>query len=111
MFFGDIKMFKKADIAVFAAVAAVAFAGFLILPHAKEGKTVVIKKNNETVFTGSLYKDTEVDLVTNLVVIKNGTVNVVWASCKNQICVKHKSISKSGESIICLPNAVIAQIK
>ena len=44
-------------------------------------------------------------------VIQNGEVFMENSNCKNQICVKHKKISRSGESIICLPNKVIIQTK
>ena len=32
------------------------------------------------------------------------------ANCKDLICVKHKPISKNGESIICLPNQVYIEV-
>ena len=38
--------------------------------------------------------------------IKDGTVDMVEASCKNQICVHEGKISRSGQSIVCLPNRV-----
>ena len=47
----------------------------------------------------------------NVVEISNGTVSVTEASCKNQVCVKHGSISRSGESIVCLPNRMVVRIE
>ena len=32
------------------------------------------------------------------------------ADCPDQICVRHKAISKSGESIVCLPHKVVVEI-
>ena len=75
------------------------------------GERVVIKKNNETVFEGKLQTDAEVHIKTNKIIIKDGCVFVESSSCKNQICVKHKKISKRGESIVCLPNKVTVEIK
>ena len=49
--------------------------------------------------------------VKNVVVIEDGTVKMESASCDNQICVKHKLISKDGESIICLPNKVVVEVR
>lgn len=46
----------------------------------------------------------------NVVVIKDGTVTVTEASCKNQVCVRHGAISRSGESIVCLPNRLVVRI-
>ena len=47
----------------------------------------------------------------NVVVISGGTVSVTEASCKNQVCVKHGAITKSGESIVCLPNRLVVRIE
>ena len=47
----------------------------------------------------------------NVVVISGGTVSVTEASCKNQVCVKHRTISKPGESIVCLPNRMVVRIE
>ena len=33
------------------------------------------------------------------------------SDCHNQVCVNHKPISRSGESIICLPHKVVVQIE
>lgn len=75
------------------------------------GQRVVIKKNNQTVFEGKLKDDAEINIETNTVIIKDGCVFMESATCKNQICVKHKKISKSGESIVCLPNKVTVEIE
>lgn len=105
-------MFKKKDIIIFALIAVMAAVGFIVLNiTASKGKTVVVKKNNKTVFTGSIFIDKTVDLKSNVVTIKNKEVFVEYANCKNQICVKHKKISKAGEVIVCLPNKVIVEIK
>lgn len=47
----------------------------------------------------------------NVVEIKDGTVSVTEASCKNQVCVRHGAISRSGESIVCLPNRLVVRIE
>ena len=46
----------------------------------------------------------------NVVEIRDGSVSVTEASCKNQVCVRHGAISKSGESIVCLPNWLVVRI-
>ena len=46
----------------------------------------------------------------NVVVISGGKVSVTEASCKNQVCVRHGAISKSGDSIVCLPNRLVVRI-
>ena len=47
----------------------------------------------------------------NVVEISGGTVSVTEASCKNQVCVKHREISRTGESIVCLPNRLVVRIE
>ena len=42
---------------------------------------------------------------------ENGTVKMESSDCHNQVCVNHKPISRSGESIICLPHKVVVQIE
>ena len=59
-----------------------------------EDKTIAVKRGNKL----------------NVIRIKHGYVTMSEASCENQVCVKHKAISKTGESIICLPNKVVVSI-
>ena len=59
-----------------------------------EDKTIAVKQGNKL----------------NIIRIKHGFVTMSEASCDNQVCVKHKAISKTGESIICLPNQVVVSI-
>ncbi|WLD76108.1 NusG domain II-containing protein [Mogibacterium neglectum] len=59
-----------------------------------EDKTIAVKQGNKL----------------NVIRIKHGYVTMSEASCQNQVCVKHKAISKTGESIICLPNKVVVSI-
>ena len=40
----------------------------------------------------------------NVLEIKDGKANVTEASCPDQICVRHKAIHYSDETIVCLPN-------
>lgn len=104
---------KKGDKILIFLVAIVLIVSFIIWAFVKNevGTKVVITKNNKVVYKASLFENKTVELGSNTVQIKNGKVSVTFADCKNQICKNHKEISKKGESIICLPNKVIAQIK
>ncbi len=46
----------------------------------------------------------------NIVKIEDGTVTVSEASCPDKICVNHRPISKTGETIVCLPNKLVVEI-
>ena len=58
--------------------------------------------------------DTEFTIATDLgenhVVIKNGTVNVDWADCENQVCVNTKSAEDLYDTIVCLPHKLVIEI-
>ena len=97
-------MLKKGDFIIILSVLLLALASSALVLSPESGKTVMVKENNKTVYSGSLYENKTVE-------IKNGKVRVSSADCKNQICVNHKPISKKGESIICLPNKVLAEVE
>lgn len=103
---------KKGDIIIIAIVLTLAIVlATVFYIGGDAGKTVIISVNNESVFEGPLSKNEEIDLETNLVVIEDGQVFVKSADCHNQICVRHRPISKKGETIVCLPNKVLIEIK
>ncbi len=47
----------------------------------------------------------------NIFRIEDGEVNMISADCPDQICVHHRSIHSNGETIVCLPNRVILEVK
>ena len=77
----------------------------------KHGDTVKVTVNGETFGVYSLDKDAIIDINgTNLLVIKDKEAYMESADCPNLTCVKHHPISKSGQSIICLPNRVVVTV-
>ncbi|MBO5211160.1 MAG: NusG domain II-containing protein [Clostridia bacterium] len=103
---------KKADVKLIICLVAVGIIALMaVLLCSKNGKTVVITQNNKQLYSLSLSEDKIIDLGTNIIEIKNGKVEVISANCKNQICVKHKKISKKSEQIVCIPNKVIITVE
>lgn len=47
----------------------------------------------------------------NIICITHGTVQITEADCNNQDCVRQGKISRSGQSIICLPHRLVIRIK
>jgi hypothetical protein len=47
----------------------------------------------------------------NLLVVEGGYAYVRSASCPDGICAAHRPVSHEGESIICLPNKVVVEIR
>lgn len=104
---------KKGDFVIVASVVmlvVLCLVVMIVFPK-NSGNQVVIKQNNEIVYSQSIYQDGTFDTGTNVIEIKDGVVFVESANCKNQVCVKTGKICKKGESIICLPNKVIVEIK
>lgn len=103
---------KKGDIVIIGTIAAtIALSIVLLFSFSKQGRRVIIKQNGAVVYDERIDIDKTVDIKTNTVVIKDGSVYMSDAACKNQICVNTGKISKKGESIVCLPNKVIIEIE
>lgn len=47
---------------------------------------------------------------TNRLEIREHEAVMVWADCPDQVCVHSKAVSRNGESVICLPNQVVASV-
>ncbi len=111
------KTVKKGDIILVAAVfaaAAVLFLCFNIF-NRSFGDSVRIEVNGEIAALLPLDENTVYDIetekgITNVLEISDGSAKMIWADCPDQICVSHKSISKNGEAIICLPNRVVVTV-
>ena len=93
-------------------VAAIGGGFFLLRP---EGSTVTATVDGVTYGTYSLSVDTVVDIQTgdgqlNRLVIQDGKAYVETATCPDGICASHRSISRRGESIVCLPHKVVITI-
>jgi hypothetical protein len=120
------KYIRKADIILLIVLVVIGLAASaaLSMSRTEAGKNakVVIESNGKTYAEYSLYTDTTVTVPApkqnsadnpehyNVVTIKGGEVSVTEASCKNQVCVKHGSISHTGETIVCLPNRLLVRI-
>ena len=106
---------KKQDfilIGTILAAAIIIFAALHFLPSG--GAYVQVEVDRAVVQTLPLSEDTkyiiETENGTNTLVINDGFAYISEADCKNQICVRHKKISKNGESIICLPHKVVITV-
>ena len=81
----------------------------------KDGTYAVVLKNNEEIGSYSLSENMQIpikegDKVTNILVIKDGKAYMESALCPDKICVKHRPIDKSGQTIVCLPQKVVIKI-
>ena len=100
------------DIAVFAVIAlAAAITLIFSRPGGEPGSSVEIRVGDEIFATAVLSSDKTIDVDGLCVVeISGGEARVIIAKCKNQICVRHRAISRPGEVIICLPQQVTVRV-
>jgi len=96
------------SVAVFAAALCVAL--FLFNASKIRGERANIYKDGKIVQTLDLNTPKEIDLGTNIILVKDGTICVKSATCPDKLCVKQGEISFGGESVICLPNKVVIEV-
>lgn len=108
---------KKADFVIIGIVIAVAAVMLIFLygSNSNFGSYVQIEINGEITETLPLDEDTQKEIITenggtNTLVIKDGKAKMTEANCPDGICKNHKSISRNGESIICLPHKVVISV-
>ena len=104
---------KKNDWILVAVILVLAGIGFLIFTSFGRQTAGIVKVtvDGELFGTYSLKEEQEIEINdTNRLIIEDGQVDMIEADCPDQICVSHKSISKNGETIVCLPNKVIVEV-
>lgn len=110
---------KKNDIilAISLVVIAIICALFIQLLVKKDGNVVEVSINGQVYKTLPLSINTELQIDGNevdgynVLVIENGYAYMKDADCSDKICVHQGKISKVGETIVCLPHKVVAEIK
>lgn len=109
---------RKGDILVLGLLLAAALLSRLI-PHMTgndtPGSEVVVFRDGNEIGRYSLSEDDTIavrgtDDGYNLILISGAAVRVTDADCPDKLCVRQRSISKSGESIICLPHKLVITI-
>ncbi len=102
----------KSDLLLFIAVVLIAGLIFALTTAMKSaGSTVLITLNGPTYAEVPLSENAEIDVDGLLtVVIDGGEVYVCESTCPDGLCEGMGKISKSGESIVCLPNGVVVKI-
>ena len=112
----DIRRFGKKDIILIAVIiAASVIVAFIAFTTSHEGSTVVITVSGEEYGRYPIDTDRVITVDTgsgiNEITINNGEAYVSYADCPQGICAHHKPVSRSGESIICVPHEVVIFIE
>ncbi|OLR56387.1 hypothetical protein BHK98_10085 [Hornefia porci] len=110
------KVLTKADFLLLILLVAIGLAlSWVSLSGSVRGQTAVVTVNGREYGRYSLSRDQSVTIRqnghTNKFSIKNGHVQMTYSDCKNQLCVEHSSISRTNQSIVCLPNRVVIEIR
>ncbi len=112
------KRFGKNDLILLVVLLAVAALGFYFFyfRNRPQGDQVQITIDGTVYGTYSLSKEQEIQIpdvsgaTTNVLSIKDGKAKMIEANCPDKLCEYQNAISKSGESIICLPNKVVVTV-
>ncbi len=105
------------DIILISAVLLISLVAFGVYTFTKNiGKYVTVSVNGKRIASYSLSKDRTENIssengeCTNTLVIKDGKAKITKASCPDKICVGHPAVSRTGETIVCLPNKVVITV-
>lgn len=109
------KNYKK-DILVVLILLVITVGIFFVLRfiHRKPADVVEIYREDTLIETYSFNDNGQYEIKNgddiNQIVIEDGEVFIREANCPDKLCVKQGSISKSGESIICLPHKIVVKV-
>lgn len=111
---------KKNDIIMISIIVVLALASYAAVNFYGGQKTkdaqAVVTIDGREYGTYPLSEDTRVRIESenegyNILLIEDGAASIEEASCPDKICVRHKHIDKTGETLVCLPNKVVVEIK
>ena len=107
----------KADFLVLGVIFIAALLTWVIpmIRNDRTGSDVIVLRDGKEIGRYSLSED---DIFTiwgddesyNLILVNDGAAKVTDADCPDKLCVRQRSISKNGESIICLPHKLVITI-
>jgi hypothetical protein len=104
---------KKRDFILIGAILSVAAILFLSFGFTrKEGAYVTVRVEGVEVARYGLDEDGEYALCggANLLKIEDGKAFMIYADCPDHVCIDRGRISKSGETITCLPNKLTVTV-
>lgn len=112
------KIRLKRDIILVLVMLVAAMMALLIINYGvkKKGTYAVVKVDGQELYKLELDKDTTIDVAgyqggLNRIEVKAGKVSMTEADCPDELCVKTGKISRTGETIVCLPHRVVIEIK
>lgn len=106
---------KKADVILaIALIVAGLLLSYALSVYSVPGSQVQISLNGSVYGTYPLNENNTIRVEQNghlnIITIQDGQVYMSHSDCPNQVCVRQGAISKTGQSIVCLPNRVAVTI-
>ena len=109
----EVRFVKFKDFILLIGIVVVALVEYVCIQKSsdEEAERVVVSVNGEIYGEYSLNEEQKIRINdTNVLLIKDKKADMIHGDCPDQICVEHKEISKTGESIVCLPNKIIVEV-
>ncbi len=112
----EIKLFRKGDIAVIAAIVAAALIFAFTSISDGENLQAVITVDGEIVETVDLSSVKERTIITPdtqpqvVIVAENGEIRFDSADCEDRLCVNTGSLKKGGDTAVCLPAKTVITV-
>lgn len=109
-------MFKKKDIIIMIVVLLLASGMALIigLEQGETGGKIRIMVNGNEYGIYSLMQNRVIEVENefgyNRIVLENGMTFMEEADCPDQYCVEHRAITKTKETIVCLPHKLVVEV-
>ncbi len=110
--------FRKADILIpiIGAAAAVIIYLLPVYGSRERGREAVVTVDGEIFGVYPLENDADILIpgaanLNNRLVIKDGEADIIEAGCPDKTCVRMRKIKYKGETLVCLPNKVVVEIK
>lgn len=110
--------FRKNDILFLLVLSVFLLAGWIFFTFfgRKTGGVVSVTVDGQLYGTYSLSEDQTVEIrigerTANILEIKDGRADMTKADCPDKLCVHQKAIFRERETIVCLPNKVVAEIE
>lgn len=90
-------------------------ASFVFIGQRPQGERMIVEQGGRVIFTAPLGADRIVALPgpfgETVIAIRNGHARIAGASCPNKVCMGMGEISRQGELIACVPNALLLHIE
>ena len=110
--------FSKRDVMFLGTLLFISLAGFVAVSVFQKnvGSKVRITVDNQLIGVYDLGEEQDIPIevqgeVGNILRIENQKASMIQATCPDKLCVHQKSISRQGETIVCLPHKVVVEIQ